>query len=308
MEEEAAQYSVHAVCRICLNRLPEDGGGPGSFDLFLIPGLAKKLCFCTSLAVEQSDGFPKSLCTPCYTRLDDLHEFQKLCVDSVQKFQDMVARNVFCSPASSQMKTFDVLNVAGNEAELVGQEEEDRINFDPLLDHKMELIENEEDVFKMLEHVDKEAEQVEKEVKQDEMDAADLMTILAADSSEESDDDFEQDVDFEPNSSDGDDDVPLAQRLRQNSRVKPKAKRRQVKEEDLEFINGSEEEEDEEGEKSKGRRRRIPPGERHLHRIIDCHICHQKFKKAIRYEEHMKHHNDLLPFQCKVETCRKGMQ
>ncbi|EDW50689.1 zinc finger protein 91 [Drosophila sechellia] len=304
-EAEAAQYSVHAVCRICLNRLPENGGGAGSFDLFLIPGLAKKLCVCTSLAVEQSDGFPKCLCAPCFSRLDDLHEFQKLCVDSVQKFQDMVARNVFCPPASAQMKNFDLLNVAGNETELVGQDEEDRINFDPLLDHKMEMIENEEDVFKMLEHVDKEAELVEKEVKQDELDAADLMTIFAAESSEESEEDFDQEVDFEPNSSDGDDDVPLAQRLRDNSRMTPKAKAVVIKEEDQEFPSGSEEE-DEDGEKSKSRRKRIPPGERHLHRIIDCHICHQKFKKAIRYEEHMKHHNDLLPFQCKVETCRKG--
>ncbi|KAH8266202.1 hypothetical protein KR038_008905, partial [Drosophila bunnanda] len=302
--EEGAQYSVHAVCRICLNRLPDDGAGAGCFDLFLIPGLAKKLCVCTSLVVDQSDGFPKNLCTPCYARLDDLHEFQKLCVDSVKKFQDLVARNVFSAPLSAQIKTFDVLNVAGNGAEIGGQEEEDRINFDPLLDHKMELIENEEDVFKMLEHVDKEAEEVEKKVKHDENEAEDLMAFFGGDSSSESESDNDQDVDFEPNTSD--DDLPLAQRMRVSpSQAKAKVKKASVKVEETELLSGSEEEDDE-GSKTKSRRRRVPPGERHLHRIIDCHICHQKFKKAIRYEEHMKHHNDLLPFQCKVETCRKG--
>ncbi|KAH8274266.1 hypothetical protein KR026_002120, partial [Drosophila bipectinata] len=298
MEQERSQYSVHSVCRICLNRLPENGSG--GHDLFQEPGLAKKLCVCTSLAVEPQDGFPKCLCFICYTKLDDMHQFQKLCVDSVRKFQDMVARNVFCPPANAQIKTFDVLSVAGNEAELVGQEEEDRINFDPLLDHKMELIEN-EDVFKMLEHVDKEAELVEKEVKQDEMDSADLINLFAGDSSEESDN---EDVDFDPNSSD--DDMPLAQRVRGSTMpvIKPKVGRSAKKEEEG-LLSGSDEH-DEDGEKSRTQRKKIPPGERHLHRIIDCHICHQKFKKAIRYEEHMKHHNDLLPFQCTVESCRKG--
>ncbi|XP_026847802.1 zinc finger protein 91 [Drosophila persimilis] len=301
--DEGAQYSIQSVCRICLQHLQKDA----SFDLFLVPGLAKKLCVCTPLSVEQQDGYPNNLCTSCYSRLNDTHEFQKLCVDSVQKFQDMVAKNVFCVVStSSQIKNFDVLNVAGHEGELVG-DEEDRINFDPLLDHKMELIENEEDVFKMLEHVDKEAEEAEMEVKQDAEDDH-LMSVFADDSSVESGSDIDEDVDFEPNSSDGDDDVPLSQRLKGTLRQSSKAKSKKssgtdVKEED-EFLSGSEPDED--GESSRSKRRRIPPSERHLHRIIDCHICHQKFKKAIRYEEHMKHHNDLLPFQCKVETCRKG--
>jgi len=146
------------------------------------------------------------------------------------------------------------------------------------------------------------------------------------DSSIESGNDNDHDLDFEPNSSD--DDIPLAQRMRgpatgsgyqpsrSSSQNKPKPKPRgrpkKIKPPppDEEYISGSSSESDDsEDGNSRGdkpKRKRIPMEERHLHRIIDCHICHQKFKKAIRYEEHMKYHNDLLPFQCKVETCKKG--
>ncbi|KAH8390545.1 hypothetical protein KR215_004736 [Drosophila sulfurigaster] len=308
MNEGGSGYSIHTICRICLNLLQNDV----AYDLFLVPGLAKKLCVCTSLAVEQHDGFPMNLCTQCFSRLNDLHDFQKLCVDSVQRFQQMVANNFFGVTATTaaaatplnHIDNFDVLNVAGGaqDGELAG-EEEDRINYDPLLNHKMEIIENEEDVFKMLEHVDKEAEEVEKEVKDDVDDQAAGIMQMFDDGGDDDDDDGvssadDHDVDFEPNSSDADDDMPLAQRLRGNKMSSQK----QV--EDVEDEGSSES--DEEGVKSKTKRKRIPAAERHLHRIIDCHICHQKFKKAIRYEEHMKHHNDLLPFQCKVESCRKG--
>ncbi|XP_017010661.2 zinc finger protein 595 [Drosophila takahashii] len=308
---EGRQYSIHSLCRICLNHLQNDA----AYDLYLVPGLSKKLCFCTSLSVEQNDGFPKNLCTLCYTKLNDLHDFQRQCVDSVQKFQDLVASNVFACQSS-----FDVLdpNVAVQDYQ---GEEEDHVNYDPLLNHKMELIENEEDVFKMLEHVDKEAEEVENGAKVEREDPDEDLSIKMFDddaSSLESGNDNDHDLDFEPNSSD--DDIPLAQRMRgvpaggtssSSLASKPKAKRGRPKKikppppADEEEISGSSEDSEDDSE-DKPKRKRIPLEERHLHRIIDCHICHQKFKKAIRYEEHMKYHNDLLPFQCKVETCKKG--
>ncbi|EDW72909.1 uncharacterized protein Dwil_GK17259 [Drosophila willistoni] len=320
-------YSIHSMCRICLKHLQNDA----AYDLYLVPGLAKKLCFCTSLSIEQNDGFPKNLCTNCYTKLNDLHDFQKLCVDSVQKFQDMVASNTF---------NFDVLDPSMAGGAGGGVDEEDHVNFDPLINHKMELIENEEDVFKMLEDVDKEAEEVEKEVvKLDEEDLAEEFGGSGGGGmgdddaySMESGNDNDRDLDFEPNSSD--DDMPLAQRVRgagagghaattsrRKGRSKPASAPKQTKkkkkpiEEEEEMLSDDDEfttdtdSSDTEGGTSKGgkpKRKRIPADERHLHRIIDCHICHQKFKKAIRYEEHMKYHNDLLPFQCKVETCKKG--
>lgn len=200
---EGRQYSIHSLCRICLNHLQNDA----AYDLYLVPGLSKKLCFCTSLSVEQNDGFPKNLCTLCYTKLNELHDFQKQCVDSVQKFQDLVASNVFACQSS-----FDVFdpNVAVQD---YPAEEEDHVNYDPLLNHKMELIENEEDVFKMLEHVDKEAEEVEKEAKVEEDDGGNVsVKMFDDDSSIESGNDNDHDLDFEPNSSD--DDIPLAQRMR----------------------------------------------------------------------------------------------
>ncbi|XP_017862523.1 PREDICTED: zinc finger protein 91-like [Drosophila arizonae] len=304
--DERSEYSIQTICRICLNHLRNDA----AYDLFLVPGLAKKLCVCTSLSVEQNDGFPMNLCTSCYTRLNDLHDFQKLCVDSVQRFQEMIASNFFAPAATqaNQIDNFDVLNVATQEGELVG-EEEDRINYDPLLNHKMEIIENEEDVFKMLEHVDKEAEEAEKEIKHDVEEQPGVLQMFgdesSMESSNENDHDNDNDIDFEPNSTDGDDDMPLAQRLRGNPRNLSKSGAKtpsdSVQLED-DYSSASETN----GSKTRIKRKRIPAAERHLHRIIDCHICHQKFKKAIRYEEHMKHHNDLLPFQCKVESCRKG--
>lgn len=308
----ARTYSIHTLCRICLNLLQNDA----AYDLYLVPGLAKKLCLCTSLSVEQNDGFPKNLCTSCYSRLNDMHDFQKLCVDSVQKFQDMVASNAFTCQSN-----FDVLDPTAS-AHDMPNEDEDHINFDPLLNHKMELIENEEDVFKMLEDVDKEAEEVEKEGKIKEKKEED--EILAVhmfndDSSIESGNDNDRDVDFEPNSSD--DDVPLAQRMRggsgksttRTSKQRQRKKKIVMDEDDDELTTSSSDDDDDydddpdgKGSRDKPKRKRIPAAERHLHRIIDCHICHQKFKKAIRYEEHMKYHNDLLPFQCKVESCKKG--
>ncbi|EDW18435.1 zinc finger protein 668 [Drosophila mojavensis] len=308
----ARTYSIHTLCRICLNLLQNDA----AYDLYLVPGLAKKLCLCTSLSVEQNDGFPKNLCTSCYTRLNDLHEFQKMCVDSVQKFQDMVASNAFTCQSN-----FDVLDPCVSANDL--PEDDEHINFDPLLNHKMELIENEEDVFKMLEDVDKEAEEVEKEVKEDTKEFKEPIpeNMFNEDSSSiESGNDNDLDVDFEPNSSD--DDIPLAQRMRgktkstRAAKSKPKKNAADDAGEDNDFTSSSSSDEDYDGDegdsntrqgsKEKPKRKRIPASERHLHRIIDCHICHQKFKKAIRYEEHMKYHNDLLPFQCKVESCKKG--
>ncbi|XP_030385927.1 zinc finger protein 234 [Scaptodrosophila lebanonensis] len=291
---DGSQYSIHSICRICLNHLQNDA----TYDLFLIPGLAKKLCMCTSLSVEQQDGFPKNLCTSCYTRLNDMHDFQKLCADSVQKFQDLVAKNTFTC-------NFDVLDPSASQDGDLAGDDEDRLNYDPLLNHKMELIENEEDVFKMLEDVDKEAEEVEKEVKN--VEVAPIETKMFDDySSYESGNDNDRDVDFEPDSSD--DDVPLAQRLRDKAMgsQKSKSKKKDVFDDDSDSSSSESDSTINGGPKEKPKRKRIPAAERHLHRIIECHICHQKFKKAIRYEEHMKYHNDLLPFQCKVETCKKG--
>ncbi|XP_068143275.1 zinc finger protein 540 [Drosophila tropicalis] len=312
-----SSYSIHSVCRICLNHLQN---GP-VFDLFLIPGLAKKLCVCTSLSVEQQDGFPRNICCTCHTKLDDMHQFQKLCVDSVQKFKEMLDNNAF-------QTSFDVLDPSVAAQDMPAQEDDDHINFDPLLNSKIEIIENEEDVFKMLETVDKEVEEVEKPLDDDDDDDDDRMDKFNDDEdySMESGNDNDRDADFQLNSSD--DDVPLSQRTRpaQTRKAKKVTKQQQQKkkkqqqtkkakkdaaDEDEDELSSSsfDSDDDEDGDsdsKSKGKRKRIPADERHLHRLIDCHICHQKFKKAIRYEEHMKHHNDLLPFQCTVESCRKG--
>ncbi|KAL7732223.1 hypothetical protein ACLKA6_018462 [Drosophila palustris] len=262
--DEEAPASMHSLCRTCLSNLQLDD----AFDLFAVPGLAKKLCVCTSLSVEPQDGFPRNLCSTCHSRLNDLHDFQKQCVDSVQRFKELVSRNCFIirtipeeNPAVVNAAVQDVVH------------EEEHINFDPLLNTKIE-IDNEDDVFKMIEDVDKESEHGES--------FKDAFNDSGSEYNNE-------DVDFQADSSDSDDEMPLS-RLQSSSRAtKSKAK-----------------EDDEDRPKEKPKRKRIPAAERHLRRTFECHICNQSFKKASYYEEHMKHHNDQLPFQCSVEKCKKG--
>uniref|UniRef100_A0A1A9W3E8 Protein krueppel n=1 Tax=Glossina brevipalpis TaxID=37001 RepID=A0A1A9W3E8_9MUSC len=268
---------IHSICRICLEFL-QNGN---AYDLFMIPGLAKKLCMCTSLSVEPQDGFPKNICGVCYTRLNDMAEFQKLCADSVQKFQDMIATNAFNCPPLDSIDMLEAPAAMQLDPAAVNDPEEDRSDFDPLLtNHKMELIENEEDVFKMLEHVEKDVEEVETKVEK----LDEFPEESEKSSEEEEEEDKESDEDFQApeEESESDDDKPLARRLRNMKKEAPT------------------------DPKMKPKRKRIPAAERHLHRIIECHICHQKFKKTRNYEEHMKHHNDKLPFQCEVEGCKRG--
>lgn len=132
------------------------------------------------------------------------------------------------------------------DAETLGRQEE-QASYDPLLNHKLEMIDNEEEVFKMLETVDRDP--VEHE---------------SCNNQEDSSSEEDRDEQEEQKASSSDDEQPLA------------------------------------------KRRRTPCTERRQHRLITCPICQQKFKKSSKYEEHMKHHNDLLPFQCVEESCRKG--
>ncbi|XP_013112207.2 zinc finger protein 184 [Stomoxys calcitrans] len=286
---------IHSICRICLEYL-ENGT---AYDLFLIPGLAKKLCMCTSLAVEQQDGFPKNICGVCYTRLNDMAEFQKLCADSVQRFQELLASHtVNCPPPPPT--AFDVMEAPSTEpieGVQVGlpDDDDDNLDFDPLLtNHKMEMIENEEDVLQMLESVDKE-EPEEIETKVEQIESNDIESEESSDDGKESDVDFQlpdgNDDDDDEEESESDDDKPLMSRLRN---IKKEYKEENADENHMK------------DPKIKPKRKRIPAAERHLHRIIDCHICHQKFKKTKNYQEHMKFHNDKLPFQCEVENCKRG--
>ncbi|BFF99367.1 zinc finger protein 14 homolog [Drosophila madeirensis] len=231
-------YPVHSLCRLCLTCL-EQGS---AHDLFLEPDLAKKLTLCTALDVDQLDGFPRSICNGCFEQLNELQAFQKLCLDSVQRFKDMVTAN--------RIVATELLEpVAEQPAEvIVGPE--DQASYDPLLNHKLEMIENEEEVFKMLVTVDK--------------------SVFSDYTSEENDDEGEEE---EIAGGSTDDELPLAHRLLS---------------------------------KERGKRKKIPPEERRLRRIITCTICQQKFKKQSKFDEHMKYHNDLLPFQCAEESCRKG--
>ncbi|XP_033149405.1 zinc finger protein 16 [Drosophila busckii] len=292
---ERSAHSIHTLCRICLNTLENDA----AYGLFMVPGLAKKLCICTSLSVEQHDGFPENICISCYNKLDDLHCFQRMCVDSVQKFNEMVANNCFvCN--TPPMNCVNVLNVAAHDTDIAAVEEDD-CNFDPLLNTKVEIVEDEDHLLDMIENVDKELEDEDKN--------SSIHSESATD---------DEDMDFEVNSSESDEGMPLS-RLYSNTRAKAKqkAKRNTIKGEtddssssDSSDEDDSDDDDDNDDGPNKGttkpKRKRIPAAERHRHTLIECHVCHQKFKKAYRYEEHMKHHNDLLPFQCEVESCKKG--
>ncbi|XP_034484179.1 zinc finger protein 431-like [Drosophila innubila] len=260
MNEETPAL-IYTICRTCLSNLLEDE----AFDLFVVPDLAKKLCVCTSLSVEHLDGFPRNLCTTCHSRLNDLHDFRKQCVESVQRFKELMSRNTFIIQTMPD-DDHPVVNAALQD----DVDEEEHIKFDPLLTSKIE-IDNEDNVFKMIKDVDKESDDVDN----------------LEDAFDDSGSDYiNEDMDFQVDSSDSDDKMPLT-RLRSSSRA-TKSKKITDK------------------PKEKAKRKRVPTAERQLNRPIECHICNQKFIKSSCYEEHMKHHNDQLPFQCSVEKCKKG--
>ncbi|KAL7732224.1 hypothetical protein ACLKA6_018463 [Drosophila palustris] len=267
---EEAPASMHSICRTCLSNLKLDE----AFDLFAVPGLAKKLCVCTSLSVEPQDGYPKNICNSCHSRLNDMHDFQKQCVDSVQRFKELVSRNCFIIRTIPEDEP-PVVNAALQD----DVHEEERINFDPLLNTKIE-IGNQEDVFKMIEDVDKESENGES--------FKDAFNDSGSDYNDEAEN-------LQADSSDSDDEMPLS-RLRSGTRVTKSTTKK-----DEESLD-----KDKDKPKQKPKRKRIPAAERELHRLIQCHICRQKFKKAACYEEHMKRHNDLLPFQCTAKKCKRG--
>ncbi|TDG52509.1 hypothetical protein AWZ03_000742 [Drosophila navojoa] len=183
----------------------------------------------------------------------------------------------------------DVINVALQDKDIempqdidIPIEDEERTSFDPLLNTKIEIIDNEDEVFKMIGNVDKEANGQQQE-----------KNLFSASEHHEDNDD----VDVGSNS-DSDDAMPLS-RLRNTTRVlETKIKNKNIA---VSENNSSSSEVD--TDKVSLSKRKVN-NKRELH--IDCHICHQQFKNEIRYEEHMKHHNDLLPFQCTVETCKKG--
>ncbi|XP_017121706.1 zinc finger protein 93 [Drosophila elegans] len=228
------QHSVHSLCRICLIHMDQDE----RHDLFRAPDLVSKLMACTSLEADQSDGFPKHLCTQCYTKLNELHDFRELCTASMKRFKEMVASN--------RIIPMGLFEPVAEESEALGRQEE-QSTYDPLLNHKLEMIDNEEDVFKMLETVDREPED-----------------HGSGRSNGNSSNEEEEENKPAAESFSSEDEQPLA------------------------------------------KRRRFLSDERHLHRLVTCPICQQKFKKSSKYEEHMRHHNDLLPFQCVEENCRKG--
>ncbi|XP_001354216.4 zinc finger protein 14 homolog [Drosophila pseudoobscura] len=233
-------YPANSICRLCLMYLDQSP----AHDLYLEPDLAKKLTLCTTLDVDQQDGFPRRICHGCFGKLNELQEFQKLCLDSVQRFKEMVAAN--------RIITIELLEPVAEQAAEVIVGPEEQASYDPLLNHKLEIIENEEEVFKMLVTVDK--------------------NVFSDYTSDEEPEDGEE-------KSSTDDELPLARRLLG---------------------------EGEETANERAKRKKIPPAERRLRRIIPCTICPQKFKKQSKFDEHMKYHNDLLPFQCTEETCRKG--
>ncbi|XP_054734901.1 zinc finger protein 431-like [Anastrepha obliqua] len=299
-----APYSISSICRICLEHLQTEN----IYDLFAVPGLAKKLSVCTSLSVELHDGFPHNICGICFTRLNDMQDFQKMCVESVEKFQEMVAQNLIMDQ-SSALAVLETGGVDAAQNEVVDNDEP--IDFDPLLNHKLELIENAEDVFKMLENVDKEsADNVIGVKRTGGVNSNEKISEQIRKFSGDSDCQNSNTSDFEPfgneeeeiRSSESDDEKPLAARLRKSRRSKRALRKEDIIDDGLD----ADEYDDNKKQKAKQKHRARLSGEDISANSIECHICQKKFRKAERYEEHMRHHNDKLPHQCSVESCLKG--
>ncbi|XP_017467701.1 PREDICTED: zinc finger protein 85-like [Rhagoletis zephyria] len=297
-----ASYSIHTICRICLELLQNES----VYEIFAIPGLAKTLSSCTKLSVEPHDGFPRNICGVCHTRLMDMQHFQKLCVESVQKFQELVSKNLITDHDS----VLAVLETAAVDAQNEVVDEDEPIDFDPLLNNKLEMIENEDDVFKMLENVDKEVGDSSKDVKRTEPVKSDKTSDhkCLPNDFDEHDSDCSNFVTMDIGetsirSSESEDKQPLAARLRKSRRSK-----RALRNEDI-IGDGLDADEYDEGIKKKKLAQKRQPrvnGEDASVNTIECHICQKKFRKPERYEEHMRHHNDKLPHQCSVGSCLKG--
>lgn len=308
-EQRMPQMSIHSVCRICVEVLKKE-----NYDIFKVPGLAKKFV-CTPLTIEENDGFSKNICAECYKTLNSLHAFHKLCLESVDKFQELLSKNVF-------MREYDFDNLDDNDDNLppLNSEIEEELTFDPLLP-KMELIEDEEAVVEMLEKVE---QVIEDESKDEQLNENNLkksekenesntvwvnelnkepIEIKNDDSDNNSEDDdvfndgddIDKDSDFREEDDEGNncnidsddsDDIPLAKRRTRKTK----------KTEDNEASTSD----------SKSKRKRIPESEKHLHKRFKCDICQSQFHKNERYQEHMKYHNEKQPFKCEVEGCLRG--
>ncbi|XP_073845120.1 uncharacterized protein [Musca autumnalis] len=128
---------IHSICRICLESLQNDH----AYNLFLVVGLKKKLCMCTALSVEENDKFPKNICEDCYNRLNDMADFQRLCADSVKRFQELLANHV---DTKFEPTTCDIEEES--ESELIDDvpldfpdDEDDSLHYDPLLTNNMSV-------------------------------------------------------------------------------------------------------------------------------------------------------------------------
>ncbi|XP_011296514.1 zinc finger protein 626-like isoform X2 [Musca domestica] len=120
---------IHSICRICLESLEDDN----AYNLFLVAGLKKKLCMCTSLLVEENDKFPKNICKDCYDRLNDMADFQKLCADSVHRFEELVSRQIVTKFEPSPCELEGELSTDTPIEDVQMEEDENSSHFDPLL-------------------------------------------------------------------------------------------------------------------------------------------------------------------------------
>lgn len=257
--------TINSICRICIKHLDVE-----YFNIFKASDLMKKIVLCTPLKVEENDAYPKNICEICYEKINDFHEFYKLCEDSLEKLQELLPNNVF-------LKDVELETIETNE---------NCSQFDPLLP-KMELMENEATVVDMLQKVDKsitEKDEPKKELITEECKKEDANIEEENDLEDFFEDNDDDDADFilNDNASDSDDsdNTPLAKRFSNNKKSKAQAT-------------------------SKSGENNVSNGEC-LEKTFECEICNRKFTHNGRYERHKKFHNENLPHKCEVMGCTKS--
>lgn len=76
-------------CRTCLKTLNNNRNNK-KYNIFTKSHLTKLLSTCTSLIIDENDELPKYLCNKCYTKLEDFYKFCQICIESAQKFNQIL--------------------------------------------------------------------------------------------------------------------------------------------------------------------------------------------------------------------------
>ncbi|XP_037827710.1 putative zinc finger protein 730 [Lucilia sericata] len=97
-----------SLCRTCLQYFNEGK----TFDIFQTLDLAQKLMQCSGLTMVASDEYPHYVCERCYEQILLFYEFQQMCRNSLDKFNDLLKTKQELDEEASQLELEEVVVAA----------------------------------------------------------------------------------------------------------------------------------------------------------------------------------------------------